>query len=171
MNGGKGAGPHMPGLDEIYEQYRGELFRYLLRLTGSAAQAEDLVSETFLKALQNLHTLKKEEALKAWLFSVARHAWLDWLRARRETVELSDLLGLYLADEAPTRAESRALLARVEQLLQQKTPRDQAVFRLRLQGYAFSEIGRALGFSESAARVVDHRLRRWLNEQIKEGEL
>lgn len=102
---------------------------------------------------------------------MARHAWLDWLRARRETVELSDLLGLYLADEAPTRAESRALLARVEQLLQQKTPRDQAVFRLRLQGYAFSEIGRALGFSESAARVVDHRLRRWLNEQIKEGEL
>ena len=113
----------MPGLDEIYEQYRGELFRYLLRLTGSAAQAEDLVSETFLKALQNLHTLKREESLKAWLFSVARHAWLDWLRARRETVELSDLLGLYLADEAPTRAESRALLARVEQLLQQKTPR------------------------------------------------
>ena len=160
----------MPGLDEIYQQYKGELFRYLLRLTGNAAQAEDLVSETFLKALQSLHTLNREESLKAWLFSVARHAWLDWLRAKRETVELSDLLGLYLADEAPARAERRALLARVEQLLQQKTPRDRAVFRLRLQGYSFSEIGRALGVSESAARVVDHRLRRWLNELIKEGE-
>ena len=39
--------------EELYERYRGELVRYAARLCGSGEEAEDLVQEVFLRALQN----------------------------------------------------------------------------------------------------------------------
>jgi RNA polymerase sigma factor (sigma-70 family) len=52
------------------------LYRYAYRLTGSAADAEDLVQQAFLVAVGKMDQLRDPAAVRGWLFAVLRHAWL-----------------------------------------------------------------------------------------------
>ena len=88
-----------PELEELYNTYRTDLYRYLCHLTHDPAEAEDLLSETFLRALRRLHTYRGDCAVKTWLFGIAHNVWLESLRKRRPTVSADDLLETYLTDD------------------------------------------------------------------------
>jgi RNA polymerase sigma-70 factor (ECF subfamily) len=64
-------------VDEHYEA----LYRYAYRLSGSAADAEDLTQETFCAAQQKLGQLREPGRAKAWLFSILRNTFLHRRRA------------------------------------------------------------------------------------------
>ena len=68
---------NIPELDELYALYRADLYRYLCRLTRDSAAAEDLLSETFLRALKGAVTFRGESGVKTWLFTIARNAWCE----------------------------------------------------------------------------------------------
>lgn len=160
------------GLEEMYLCYKGDLFRYLVGLTHDADKAEELLSETFLQALQSLQRFEGRSSEKTWLFSIARNLWLQSLRKRRPTVEYSDLLGLYIEDTLADQAASRELLARVLALLAQCEPRAQRIVGMRVEGKTYNEIAEACGVRPGTARVIDYRTRQWLKEQLrKEGLL
>lgn len=61
---------NIPELDELYALYRADLYRYLCRLTRDSAAAEDLLSETFLRALKGAVTFRGESGVKTWLFTI-----------------------------------------------------------------------------------------------------
>ncbi len=58
------------------------LYRYAYRLTGMAADAEDLTQQTFLIAQQKLHQLREAERAAGWLFAILRSCYLKWRRKR-----------------------------------------------------------------------------------------
>jgi RNA polymerase sigma-70 factor (ECF subfamily) len=65
------------------------LYRYAYRLSGSAADAEDLTQEAFCKAQLHLSQLRDPARAKAWLFSILRNAYLHRARADRQQHVLS----------------------------------------------------------------------------------
>jgi RNA polymerase sigma-70 factor (ECF subfamily) len=69
------------------------LYRYAYRLSGSAADAEDLTQEAFCKAQLNLSQLREPDRAKAWLFSILRNAYLHRVRAesQQRVVSLEDV--------------------------------------------------------------------------------
>ena len=147
----------MQEIEQIYTQYRQDVYRYLCSLTRDAALAEDLLSETFLRALTGLSGFRKGACVRTWLFSIARHVWIDGLRRKRHVLSGDELL-------------ARALAARAKELLQTRRPPAGEVLWLRAQGYSFAEIAQRCGVSESAARTLDFCTRHWLREQLqKEG--
>ena len=160
-----------PELEELYNTYRTDLYRYLCHLNHDPAEAEDLLSETFLRALRRLHTYRGVCVVKTWLFGIAHNVWLESLRKRRPTVSADDLLETYLTDDTlPDHTDTRLQWQRVQALLQQKDDRARRVVQLRAQGYSYAEIAARLGISESSARVIEHRTRTWLKQQLaKEG--
>ena len=160
-----------PELEELYNTYRTDLYRYLCHLNHDPAEAEDLLSETFLRALRRLHTYRGDCVVKTWLFGIAHNVWLESLRKRRPTVSADDLLETYLTDDTlPDHTDTRLQWQRVQALLQQKDDRARRVVHLRAQGYSYAEIAARLGISESSARVIEHRTRTWLKQQLaKEG--
>lgn len=160
-----------PELEELYNTYRTDLYRYLCHLNHDPAEAEDLLSETFLRALRRLHTYRGDCVVKTWLFGIAHNVWLESLRKRRPTVSADDLLETYLTDDTlPDHTDTRLQWQRVQALLQQKDDRARRVVQLRAQGYSYAEIAVRLGISESSARVIEHRTRTWLKQQLaKEG--
>ena len=99
------------------------------------------------------------------------NVWLESLRKRRPTVSADDLLETYLTDDTlPDHTDTRLQWQRVQALLQQKDDRARRVVQLRAQGYSYAEIAARLGISESSARVIEHRTRTWLKQQLaKEG--
>ncbi len=74
-------------LTEEFEQCRTQLRSYLLRMTTSAEDADDLVQETYLKAHNNLDTFRGESSLKTWLFTIGSNLARDQLRAKKRWPE------------------------------------------------------------------------------------
>lgn len=161
----------LPELEELYQRYRMDLYRYLCFLTHDPVQAEDLLSETFVRVIKRLPTFRGECEVKTWLFGIARNIWLESLRRRHQSVSLDDLMERYITDDALTETTAaRQKLRRVEALLQQKDERTRSVVYLRAQGYSYQEIAQKLQITEASARVVEHRTRAWLKATLqKEG--
>lgn len=75
-------------LDEIYQMYVNDLYRYLYSLSKDHYVAEDLVHETFYRAFIKLDETEIMN-IKAWLFRVAYHAFIDYIR-KNKRVFISD---------------------------------------------------------------------------------
>lgn len=72
-------------LDEIYEAYVNDLYRYLFSLSKDHYTAEDLVQEAFYRAYIQLETVEISN-IKAWLFKVAYHAFVDYTRKNKRII-------------------------------------------------------------------------------------
>ena len=113
--------------------------------------------------------------MKTWMFSIARHKWIDYLRKKNRRAEievLSELVGE--EQEAGNNPEERyldkELLERVQVLLEEEPERTRNIVNLRLEGYSFYEIGKLQGISESSARVIYFREKEKLRQiLVKEG--
>lgn len=70
-------------LTSEFEIFRGELKSFILRMTASVQDAEDIVQETYLKAHAKIDSFRGESSLKTWIFSIASNLAKDLLRAKK----------------------------------------------------------------------------------------
>ena len=170
--GGKNPGGRQSALEQLYLAYRQDVYRYLCSLTRNASDAEDLLSETFLCAVQKAGTFREQSSEKTWLFGIARNLWLQSLRKNRPTVEYNDLLGLYVEDRVGEAYDFRQLAGRVAELLDALPERERTIVQLRAQGLPYEEIAARCGIRAGSARVIEYRTRQRLKEILrKEGYL
>src|ERR1700735_4535808 len=79
-----------PGtVNDLVELFYEALYRYAFRLSGSAADADDLTQETFCKAQAQFKQLRDRNRAKPWLFSIVRNLYLHRLRIAKQFVTLS----------------------------------------------------------------------------------
>jgi RNA polymerase sigma-70 factor, ECF subfamily len=101
-----------PGVRDLIDAHYDSLYRYAYRLSGSAADADDLTQEAFAKALTRIGQLREPDRAKAWLFRILRNAYLHRMRdhRRHRTVPL-DSVGDLPEDgaEAPPEIDPAAL--------------------------------------------------------------
>jgi RNA polymerase sigma-70 factor (ECF subfamily) len=89
------------GLHSLIDAHYEALYRYAYRLSGTAADAEDLTQEAFGKALARLPQLREPDRARAWLFRILRNLYLHKVRdQKRHKVVPLDAVG-----ELPGRAE------------------------------------------------------------------
>jgi RNA polymerase sigma-70 factor (ECF subfamily) len=82
------------GLHALIDAHYEALYRYAYRLTGSAADAEDLTQEAFGRAITRMGQLREPERVKAWLFRILRNLYLHKVRDdRRHRVVPLDAVG------------------------------------------------------------------------------
>jgi RNA polymerase sigma-70 factor (ECF subfamily) len=95
--------PSAGGLHQLIDAHYEALYRYAYRLSGSAADAEDLTQETFGKALARLPQLREPERAKAWLFRILRNLYLHKVRdqKRHRVVPLDAVGDLATRDPSP----------------------------------------------------------------------
>lgn len=70
-----------------FEIFQGELRSFILRMTASVQDAEDIVQDTYLKASSKLNTFRGESSLKTWVFSIASNLARDLLRSKQRWPE------------------------------------------------------------------------------------
>lgn len=138
----------------LIEPHRPDLWRYCLRLTGSAWDADDLMQETMLRAFARLTWWEPVEA-RPYLFRIATNAWIDDLRRRRAVpVELDA--------QEPARAEPDPVetWAAMEHLVAALPPRQRVVFLLtQVFDFTAGEVAAMLRTTEGAVKAVLHRAR------------
>lgn len=147
-------------LSALYRQHASDVFRFAMHLTRDRHEAEDITSETFVRAWAAPDRIRVA-TVKGYLFTIARNLWLQRLRRTRRHVELSEELvapGPDPGHRAEQAAEVEAVLAKLTTLPEV----DRSALWLRAEGLAYEEIARALDLSVGAARVKVHRARRAL---------
>lgn len=160
----------MKEIEELYALYKKDVYAYLLSLTKDQTLAEDLLSETFVKAILHIATFKGKSSVKTWLFAIARNNWLQMLRKEKKPVEFNDSLKSYMSGSIEDTVISQLEIERIQNLLESKDERTKMILSMRLEGYSFAEIGQKLNISESTARVIDFRTKQWLRKELmKEG--
>jgi RNA polymerase sigma-70 factor (ECF subfamily) len=86
-------------------------------LTRNHAEAEDLVQETYVRAMPAMSRLRAESNIKSWLFRILRNAWLNHLRRRRTAPEVawSDVEDGSVGDIAePSKDSYHAFVSKLE---------------------------------------------------------
>jgi RNA polymerase sigma-70 factor (ECF subfamily) len=151
----------MLGFQELYESYAIEVFRFAYWLSGDSVEAEDITSETFVRAWTSTSRIRTE-TLKAYLFTIARNTYLEQLRKRKREVILDDGQPDPVPGPEP-QIESRLRLLVVRSELQNFPEIDRSAFVLRVQhDLPYEEIARILDLSLSATKVKVHRVRKKL---------
>jgi RNA polymerase sigma-70 factor (ECF subfamily) len=159
----------MASFKELYQSYSSEVYRFAYWLTGDADEAEDITSETFIRAWLNIKTIRTE-TLKAYLFTIARNFYLQQVRKQKRQTEL-DESHPDLTPGPEQVAEYNEDLHLVQSILQTLSENDRTAFVLRVQhGLAYAEIARILVLSEVAVKVKVHRIRKKLIEVRLEKE-
>ena len=157
---------------KIYEEYKQDVFVYLVSLTNDTSLSEDLVSETFLSAIKSIHKFKGESSIKTWLFSIARNKWYEYLRKEKSTTSLDDLAYHYIVSESDLeeKAIHKDISNKIVYLLYQESVRTKDIVLMRIEGYSYLEISQKHGITESSARVIDYRAKKKIKDiLIKEG--
>jgi RNA polymerase sigma-70 factor (ECF subfamily) len=91
---------------ELIDAHYEALYRYAYRLSGTAADAEDLVQETFRKAIPRLPQLREADRAKGWLFRILRNAYLHAVRDERRNCYVPfDAVGDVAAEDSPAAPE------------------------------------------------------------------
>ena len=143
----------------LYERHVTRVYRYLLVRVGNVADAEDLTSQTFLVAMENLDKYRGERPFLAWLFGIARHKVADKYRRQKPEVMLETAGDLVDTQEAPDTLVSQKLqIEAVAQKLQTLSPDRAEAISLRLfRGLDIPEIARLMRRQEPAVRMLLHR--------------
>src|SRR5512146_3507751 len=75
---------------QLYEAYFDRVYRFIFFRVADDLMAEDLASQVFLKAWENLDHYRPRGPFLAWLYAIARNAVIDTYRTRKQTVSLDD---------------------------------------------------------------------------------
>src|SRR5215813_4261606 len=157
-------------LEELIKGIRPELHRYVARMIGSAVDAEDVVQETLVKALDSLALLNPRSNVRGWLFRVAHNKAIDHLR--RHTNQELELLDDYpLASEPDQPLEEKELVAVALSVFLKLAPRQRSCVILKdVLGYSLAEISELLNATVGEIKAALHRGRTRLRELSKNFE-
>lgn len=157
---------------QLYDIYFSKMYAYIYRKTNDRQVAEDLTSDTFMKALANIKGYKYTgQPFAAWLYRIASNVVTDYYRARRVTAPLDE--GMQVAavggdpEEAALLLDDQQAVARAIQTL---SPDQQDVILLRFSaGMRLKEIAKVIGKTEGAVKALMFRALGGLKGKLTES--
>jgi RNA polymerase sigma-70 factor, ECF subfamily len=141
---------------QLYARHNVRLYRFILRLTGNAATAEDLVSEVFLEVWRAARNFRAESRVSTWLLAIARNRALSLTR-RRTDEPLDDRVAATVEDTADDPESTADKLSRrsiVRRCLQQlSTAHRQVMDLVYYHDRSVDEIAVVLGISPNTVKT------------------
>ncbi len=160
-------------LRKQFESLRPQLYRIAWSWCHNADLAEDLVQETYLRALEKAAQLKEVEKLKPWLMRIMSNLHTDCLRRRQEFVDLQDLELEAESAEPCEHTEQQNAIHRVRCAVAKLNEDQRQVLTLvDIGGFTYAEVAEALelpiGTVMSRLCRARKRLKGLLQKQVQE---
>ena len=156
-------------IDALFAEHYGQLFRYLVRLTGDTDLAEEVVQETFVRLVEK--PPRQPERGKGWLFRVATNLALEVERTAKRRRRILRAYGHRIPgpagpDDASRQLEIAELRRTVRAALNKLSIRDRTVLLMREEGFAHREIAAAVDTTTNAVGVLIARAVEKLARQL-----
>jgi RNA polymerase sigma-70 factor (ECF subfamily) len=159
---------------ELYDHYVTMVHRYVYHRVGDRATAEDVTSETFVRALRRIDSLSFQgRDVGAWLVTIARNIILDHVKSSRYRLEVAtaDMRDADRVTDGPEDAvvahlTNRELLACVQQL---GSEQQECIVLRFIHGLSVSETAEIMGKKDGAIKALQHRAVRRLAGLLPDG--
>ena len=161
---------------ELYDRYVDLVYRYIYYRVGTSQLAEDLTSETFLRALRRISSFTWQgRDVGAWFVTIARNLIADHYKSGRYRLEMTtdDIVetGAKLVSDGPENAvleamQNKVLLEAVKQL---NAEQQECIVLRFLQGLSVAETAQAMGKNDGAIKALQYRAIRSLGRLLPEG--
>ncbi|MDD3301757.1 MAG: RNA polymerase sigma factor [Patescibacteria group bacterium] len=150
----------------IYDTFIKKIYDFVFYKTMHQQLAEDLTSQTFLKAWKNIAQFKGGN-FSAWLYTIARNIVVDHYRSQKEILAVEDFWDLKADDDVLGEVEERLKIEKLQQGLARLKSSEREILMLRLwQGLPFKEIAVILGKNEGAAKMSFARAMESLKKEM-----
>lgn len=147
----------VPAFEALVHAYQAHVWRFLRHLLGDPSLAEDCTQETFLRIHRRLGSFRYDSNFSTWVFTVARNAGIDALRARQRRERLIDALPAPRPEkDASRRTEVGAALASLSDTLRE------SFLLVEVLGLTYREAGEAAGAPEGTMKSRVFRAREQL---------
>jgi len=161
---------------ELYDKYVDQVYRYIVYRVASAQLAEDLTSETFLRALRRISSFTWQgRDVGAWFVTIARNLIADHYKSGRYRLELTTE-DVSQSSAAPVQAgpenevleamQNKVLLGAVKLL---GAEQQECIVLRFLQGLSVSETAQVMGKNDGAIKALQYRAIRTLGRLLPEG--
>ncbi|MGC9325254.1 MAG: RNA polymerase sigma factor [Desulfomonilia bacterium] len=157
----------MHDLHSMFEENRGKLFSYLVRMCGEYELAQEIMQETFTRYLERYRDSENSPSL---LYTIAYHAFVDHTRKQAKQAVLEDDHMVDVSDIEHT-LMVRQGYQRVLHALGQLSEDDRHMISLVIsEDLTYRQIGGMLGITEANVKVRVHRIRIRLREILQGGK-
>jgi RNA polymerase sigma-70 factor (ECF subfamily) len=167
--------------DSLYLRYRDRLVHFIIRKTGDADRAQDLVQEAFIRVTRHLHRFDTSKKFSTWVYTIASNLSKNELRNRSRSplVLFQKLTNNWEDDHRPIQFEDtrmrpddlfrkRFLRRLVEETVEELPEHHRLVFRLReLEGKSYEEIAEITGVNLGTVKSRLHRARNSFAQRIE----
>jgi RNA polymerase sigma factor (sigma-70 family) len=155
--------------EQVYRMYFRDVFLYTMSISGDELTAQDITSETFLKALKSIDSFKGNCDIRVWLCQIARNTYFSYLRKK----------GRHPVQEIPPQLEDQFNLEqsvfsamdsmKAHRILHSLDEPYKEVFTLRVFGeLSFRQIASLFGKTENWACVTFHRAKKKMQERMED---
>lgn len=148
----------MTDFSSLYKKYAPDVYRFALYLSGDHGEAEDITSETFVRAWTSPEPIEMA-TVKGYLFTIARNLFLQGLRKTSRHVGLDDDLRDPHAGPHAQAEQKERLQSVLKELQKLPEASRSALLMYAMDEMPYEEIARVLGISLAAVKVKIHRAR------------
>jgi RNA polymerase sigma factor (sigma-70 family) len=150
--------------NDAVKSYARNIFRFVFKNVKDKDAANDLVQDCYLKLWQNRDSVDHTK-VKSWLFSVAHHAMINYVKAEARKTDLDNVEVNRISTGSSQDPDLKEL---IERSLQELPPLQRSVILLRdYEGYNYKEIGEILQLSEAQVKVYLFRGRQRIKDSLK----
>ncbi len=162
--------------EHIVAAHQGEIYRYLLRATGRASEADDLSQETFLRAFRAYRSLPPDANVRAWLFAIATNLYRNQFRAEKRRRTAHTTVRATRSETDPGGPEREALFNEARALIEGSIDRLPLKQRLafvmrKVHDLDYGAIARTLDCSAESARAHVFQALRKIRQSLNGHEL
>lgn len=143
----------------LYDTYHQSIYAFLYHKTLHTQTAQDLTSDTFFKALQNIsHYNPKKSSFRTWLYQIARNTATDHFRTYRMHADIDDIWDIADPTDIPNETDKILQYKKLQHAMAQLTPHQREILTMRYwQGLSFAEISDLTGKSEPSLKMQSSR--------------
>lgn len=161
-------------MDAVYQEYMELVYRFLYSHTHDADWSQELMQETFLRAVDSVSRYDGSCKLSVWLCQIAKHILWQELRKKKRmdivemTEELPDTTGTDGETNVLRKERTQALYRAIHLLPEME--REVVLYRMTGE-LSFRQIGEILGKSENWSRTVFYRAKQKIRKELEKYEL
>ena len=162
----------MTGFEEMYTAYFSDVFRYVRTLCKDDSLAEDIVSETFLKAMNAIDSFRGDCDIRVWLCQIAKNCFYTHLQKIRQVSrekDIEDFDSIQSPDNIEEMLIDRDGAMHIHSVIHDLQEPYKEVFMLRVfSELSFVRIGQIFGKTENWACVTYHRAKNKLMKKMED---
>lgn len=143
----------------LYDQYLPVIYRFIFLKTGNKAAAEDLAHQVFLNAWQNIENYQSRGfPFSSWLYRIAHNTVVDYFRTEKKHFSLETVKEISTNSNLEEKIDQKFDLNLIKAAIKELSAEQQSVVIMKfVEELSNKEIAAALGKSEGAIKIIQHR--------------